>query len=102
MPSYERIIDDVKRFLANSDTEKAYVEGYIAGKSRARWEVLGIVTGLLILACILFAVEARAEECADTFLDCETIQIDEDGPDQDPVYDEDDPVYDEMDDYDDL
>ena len=28
-------------------------------------------------------------------------QIDEDGPDQDPVYEEDDQVYDEMDDYDD-
>jgi len=39
--------------------------------------------------------------CADSIdQSYEEVQIDEDGPDQDPVYEEDDPVYDEADDYD--
>lgn len=39
---------------------------------------------------------------ADCVNNCEQdeYRLDEDGPDQDPVYDEDDPVYDEADDYD--
>lgn len=52
----------------------------------------------------LFALSALAEPvlCADSIdQDYEETQIDEDGPDQDPVYEEGDPVYDEADDYED-
>ncbi len=60
---------------------------------RARW--------VAVLA--FFALNALAELalCTDSIdQDYEETQIDEDGPDQDPLYDEDDPFYDEMDDYD--
>lgn len=56
----------------------------------------------LVAVLALFALSATAEPalCTDSIdQDYEESQIDEDGPDQDPVYDEDDPVYDEMDDY---
>ena len=105
MPDFERILDSLSLHLSQQDKERsAYLRGYIAGKTRARIEVAVILAALVIIATALFSASAKAEEeeCADTFLNCETIQIDEDGPDQDPVYDEDDPVYDEMDDYDDL
>lgn len=43
------------------------------------------------------AGDTQCETCGE---DGDSESLDEDGPDQDPVYDEDDPVYDEMDDYD--
>lgn len=53
----------------------------------------------LALAFALIApAGAFADEGRDTFLGDE-FGIDEDGPDQDEMYDEDDTVYDEMDDY---
>lgn len=55
---------------------------------------------LTLIGLLLFGA-ANAVNAEDTFLDNETIQIDQDGPDQDSYYDEDDPVYDEMDDYED-
>lgn len=55
---------------------------------------------LLTAATVLVAVAAHAEQ--DTFLNGpdDTFYIDQDGPDQDPRYDEDDPKYDELNDLD--
>lgn len=62
-------------------------------------------TAFYILAAVLLLNAAihlfNLAHADDTYDADGYIQIDEDGPDQDPVYDEDDPVYDEADDYDD-
>ena len=62
-------------------------------------QTTAIVT-LLLAASAMCALSARADQ--DTFLNGpdDTFTIDQDGPDQDPKYDEDDPKYDEMDDLD--
>lgn len=55
---------------------------------------------LMLVGVLLFGVTSSLK-AEDTFLNDETIQIDQDDPDQDEMYDEDDPVYDELDDYED-
>jgi hypothetical protein len=40
------LIDSLRAELATSPEERAYAEGYTAGKSRARFEVLAVVVVL--------------------------------------------------------
>lgn len=54
MPSYERILDSLQEHVAGSPEEKSYVQGYVAGKNKARKEVLWI-----ICACIVILVLAQ-------------------------------------------
>ena len=46
MPDFERLTDKLAVDVANSIDKKAWVKGYIAGKSRARLEVLAVVAAL--------------------------------------------------------
>lgn len=83
------------------DKEDVYLDmyglGWRAGVRAARIQIL--IVALAIGALFAGYQVAQAADSVDQGY--ESTQIDEDGPDQDPVYDEDDPVYDEMDDYDD-
>ena len=46
MPDFERIFDKLKVDLARTPQEKQYEIGFIAGKKRARIEVLAVAIGL--------------------------------------------------------
>lgn len=97
MPDFERIEDELNQWAARYDPLKlAYLDGFRRGKRMARVQILIVVLGL---AALFMGYKAQAADSVDEGY--ESTQIDEDDPDQDPVYDEDDPVYDEMDDYDD-
>ena len=56
MPDFERPLDDLRRELAETDEEKAWVDGYIVGKSYARKEILIIVVGTVLLVGAAWAV----------------------------------------------
>lgn len=43
MPDFERLTDKLAVDVASSIDKKAWAKGYIAGKSRARFEVLAVV-----------------------------------------------------------
>ncbi|SUE95863.1 Uncharacterised protein [Ectopseudomonas mendocina] len=97
MPDFELILDELEKFMASDDPIKlSFLEGYKRGKRAARIQILIVTLGLAAL--FMGYQVAQAADSVDQGY--ESTQIDEDGPDQDPVYDEDDPVYDEMDDYD--
>ena len=49
MPDMERAIDNLHYSAAKTLEEKAYVEGYIKGKTKARKEVLYLFLLILIL-----------------------------------------------------
>lgn len=74
-----------------------YGIGYRAGvRAACTW----VLIGALALGALFVGYQvAQAADSVDQGY--ESTQIDEDGPDQDPVYEEGDQVYDEMDDYDD-
>jgi hypothetical protein len=54
MPDFERLIDSLRAELATSPEERAYAEGYTAGKSRARFEVLAVVVVLYFVLVVLY------------------------------------------------
>ena len=56
MPDFERLIDSLRAELATSPEERAYAEGYTAGKSRARFEVLAVVVVLAVLVVLYFGI----------------------------------------------
>lgn len=98
MPTFRKILRELEDHLAGDDPiKRAHLDGVRAGRRQAYIEVLVFTMLILFFAGILFS--AQAQDC-DAFIGCDAIVIDEDGPDQDPIYDEDDPIYDEMDDYD--
>lgn len=103
MPDFERVKRSFERHLAKDDPVRlAYLKGKYETEDKCRKQIALIaLVAALGYVIAFFADQVDAYDCQDTFLGCETIVIDEDGPDQDPVYDEDDPVYDEMDDYED-
>ena len=49
MPDFERLTDDLGVWAAAGPLEREYRRGYVAGKSRARWEVLAVVAAVLVL-----------------------------------------------------
>lgn len=77
------------------------LDRYERTKEDVRSELITIALITIFGLLLFLGAEAINAAEKDTFLDNETIQIDEDGSDQDSMYDEDDPVYDEMDDYED-
>lgn len=109
MPDFERVIDDVAIRSAKTmadPVKSAFYEGYYmgckAGKRRARLQVVWIALFVAVITVLvnIVTVEAGEYQYDEQALWGETnLQLDEDEPDQDPVYDEDDPVYDESDDY---
>lgn len=52
MPSYERILDSLQEHVAGSPEEKSYVQGYVAGKSKARKEVLWIICACIAILAL--------------------------------------------------
>ena len=52
MPDFERVMDDLAVDLAVTQEQKSYERGFIAGKSRARFEVVAVIV------IIYFAVVA--------------------------------------------
>lgn len=52
MPDFERLTDSLRAELATSPEERAYANGYTAGKSRARVEVLLVVVALYFLIAL--------------------------------------------------
>jgi hypothetical protein len=59
MPDVERVFDQTKilkfedcrraYFLAETPIERARAEGFIAGKNYARWEILVVLLGTMVL-----------------------------------------------------
>lgn len=90
MPDLERLSDYLQRELHEHDPLKlAYLEGYRRGKWFARFQMLIVV--MSFVALLVGHQLAKAADSVDQGY--ESTQIDQDEPDQDPVYDE-------MDDYD--
>ncbi len=58
MPDFERVIDQFQVEMAKTEEERCYARGYIAGKTRARKELLWIV--LFAAALILLLLIMRA------------------------------------------
>lgn len=53
MPDFERLIDSLSIHIADTPEEKAYMSGFIAGKRKARLEILvifSVMFTLLLLA----------------------------------------------------
>jgi hypothetical protein len=50
MPDFERVTDSLREHVAKSPEAKAWAQGYAAGKTRARWEVV------VVLAAFYFVV----------------------------------------------
>lgn len=54
MPDMERITRDLEKYLVKDDPVRlARVEGKHAGEDRARWQIVGIVGFLVIVACVI-------------------------------------------------
>lgn len=56
MPDFERVFDSLHEHIADTPEEKSYVKGYVAGKNKARMEVLWIICFsfvILVLAQLL-------------------------------------------------
>lgn len=52
MPDFERIVDKLSVGLSHTEAQKQFAIGFIAGKKRARLEVL-LVSGALIVAAFI-------------------------------------------------
>lgn len=72
---------------------------YQRSREDVKNEIITII-GITLVGILLFGA-AEFVKAEDTFLDNETILIDQDDPDQDPYYDEADPVDDEVNDFED-
>lgn len=101
MPDFERITYQLAREAVKDDPIRtAYLKGRRAGKTQARREVVQILLFALVMFVLAESAVADEHQYDEQALWGETnLQLDEDEPDQDPVYDEDDLVYDESDDY---
>ena len=53
MPDLERVLDQLSIDLARSPEEKQYSIGFVAGKKKARIEVLLVVAALYFIATII-------------------------------------------------
>lgn len=53
MPDLERIMDSLSIFMAPNAESREYARGYIAGKSRARIEVVIVLVSLYFIIAII-------------------------------------------------
>jgi len=53
MPDFERVLDELSIDLAQTDADRQYAKGYIAGKNRARFEILGVVVVLYFVIALI-------------------------------------------------
>lgn len=53
MPDFERLTDKLSVDMAQTEEEKQYAIGYIAGKNRARIEMLGVVVVLYFIVALI-------------------------------------------------
>lgn len=100
MPDFKRVLRSLELELAKDDPiQLASLSRKYQAQDRRQKRFALVLAGIGIIYLAAFvADQVSAQDCRDIFQGCETIVLDEDEPDQDPVYDEDDPVYDEMDD----
>jgi len=53
MPDFERVLDSLSVELANTPEKKAYARGVIAGKNKARWEAVMLLTLATLIISVL-------------------------------------------------
>lgn len=53
MPDFERLTDSLRIFAAPDDVTRQWALGYVAGKKRARLEVLAVVVALYFIVALI-------------------------------------------------